>query len=149
MTSRLDVTWDGVPVVREPPYASCIVVWRDGPEGSEFLVLHRLAPGGVGFEGDWAWTPPSGARQPGETPDEAAVRELLEETGITVMPTRVSVAPSDEVALYSAEVSRDVEITLDAEHDRYVWLPLAEATRRCRPVEVATCIELAAAGLAP
>ncbi|MBA3330077.1 MAG: hypothetical protein H0T39_04240, partial [Actinobacteria bacterium] len=63
----METTWDGLPVARERPYACCVVVWREGERGREFLLLHRMAPGGAGFEGDWAWTPPSGARQPGET----------------------------------------------------------------------------------
>ena len=32
----------------------------------EFLLLHRVAPGGPDYEGEWAWTPPAGARQPRE-----------------------------------------------------------------------------------
>jgi len=27
----MEATWDGLPVAREPPYASCVVVWREGP----------------------------------------------------------------------------------------------------------------------
>ena len=97
--SELERTWDGLPVAREPPYASCVVVWRAGGGGRELLVLHRLAPGGPGYEGDWAWTPPSGARQPGETPGDAARRELREETGLALAFEAVA-SPSADVALY-------------------------------------------------
>lgn len=34
------------------------------------------------------WTPPSGALEPGETPQQALVREMAEELGITVRPIR-------------------------------------------------------------
>jgi 8-oxo-dGTP pyrophosphatase MutT (NUDIX family) len=76
-------TWDGLPVAQERPWVSAVVVWREGPEGREFLLLHRHHRGPE-FAGDWAWTSPAGARQPGETPDDAARRELLEETGLTL-----------------------------------------------------------------
>jgi 8-oxo-dGTP pyrophosphatase MutT (NUDIX family) len=123
-----ETTWDGLPVAREPPYAACVVVWRDGERGREVLVVHRLAPGGPGYEGEWAWTPPSGARQPGETADEAARRELREETGLALTPVPVA-GPSDEVALYVAEAPPGAEVVVDAEHDRFEWLPVAEGDR--------------------
>jgi len=143
----MELTWDGLPVAREPPYASCVVVWRHGSEAREYLVLHRLAPGGAGFEGDWAWTPPSGARQPGETPDEAALRELREETGLAVTPVRVADAPSPDVALYVVELPTDAEVVLDDEHDRYTWLSLDDAMKACLPAPVAKCLVVATASL--
>jgi 8-oxo-dGTP pyrophosphatase MutT (NUDIX family) len=142
----MDETWDGVPVAREPPYACCVVVWRDGDRGREFLVLHR-AHFGSGFGGDWAWTPPSGARQPGEPPDEAAARELREEAGLELPFAPVEPPPSDEVALYVAQAPRDADVRLDAEHDASRWLPLAEAAALCLPAEVAACLDAAAAAL--
>ena len=143
----ITTTWDGLPVAREPPYASCVVVWRMGRSEREFLVLHRLAPGGTDFAGDWAWTPPSGARQPGETPDEAAARELREETGLSLQLVRLANAPSDEVALYAAEAGADAEVVLDAEHDRAAWLPLDQAIDLCLPARVAECLSIVASSL--
>jgi len=35
------------------------------------------------------WAPPSGGVEPGETVADAAIREVLEETGISVVPERV------------------------------------------------------------
>ena len=144
----LTTTWDGLPVSPERPFACCIVVWREGKQGREFLLLHRLAPGGPGFEGAWAWTPPSGARWPGETPDEAAARELREETGLPLPSTPApGVAPSADVAYYVARAPTDVEVTLDAEHDEFVWLELEPAAAKCLPDEVATGLRNAAAWL--
>lgn len=40
------------------------------------LVSHWFAP--------WAWTLPGGGVDPGEDPDQAAIREVKEETGITI-----------------------------------------------------------------
>jgi 8-oxo-dGTP diphosphatase len=40
-------------------------------------------------DGDPLWTFPSGKVEPAESPDAAAVREVLEETGLTVRPAGV------------------------------------------------------------
>lgn len=50
--------------------------------GDEILLLLRS---GTGYK-DGEWGPPSGKVEPGETYTEAAVRELAEETGITMSP---------------------------------------------------------------
>lgn len=97
---------------------------------------------GPEWEGDWAWTPPSGARQPGEAPEVAARRELCEETGLTVelMPLAHE---TDEVALFVAEVSPDAEVRLDDEHDRFERLAPDDALVRCLPAIVGRAISLA------
>ena len=79
----METTWDGKPIASEPPYGAMVLVYRMNGEQPEFLILHR-AQLGPDFEGDWAWTPPSGARQPGETIEECARRELWEEAGLRV-----------------------------------------------------------------
>lgn len=141
----METTGDGVPVAREPPYACCVVVWREGDAGREFLVLHR-AHEGPGYAGDWAWTPPSGARQPGEEPDAAAVRELREETGLELPPARAE-SPDTDVALYVAEAPAGAEVALDAEHDAFRWLPLEAAAELCLPPTVADDLRTAAGAL--
>jgi 8-oxo-dGTP pyrophosphatase MutT (NUDIX family) len=136
--AEMETTWDGLPVARERPYACCVVVWREAEGRREFLLLHRLAPGGANYEGEWAWTPPSGARQPGETPDAAAARELAEEVGLALplMPL-LDASASEDVALYVAQAPPDAEVLLDDEHDVFLWLPLEEALPRCLPSVVA------------
>ena len=145
----METTWDGLPVAREPPYASCIVVWREQAGRREFLLLHRLAPGGPDFDGEWAWTPPSGARQPGETAVEAARRELREEIGLalplTPLPDR---SATEDVALFAAQAPDGAAVVLDDEHDRFLWLTLEEALPKCLPPVVATGLANAAAYLA-
>ena len=79
----MKTTWDGKPVASEAPFGAAIVVYRRGPEGLEFLILHR-AYDDADFEGDWAWTPPSGARYPAESIKACAARELVEETGLAL-----------------------------------------------------------------
>ena len=141
----MNETWDGVPVAQDPPYACCVVVSRAVDAGREFLVLHR-AHHGPEYAGDWAWTPPSGARQPGEEPDAAATRELREETGLELTVTRVEPL-EDDVALYVAEAPARAEVELDAEHDGFRWLPLQEAAALCLPARVAEGLRHAAAVL--
>jgi 8-oxo-dGTP pyrophosphatase MutT (NUDIX family) len=125
-------TWDGEPVSAERPYGASVVVWRRGAGKREFLVLHRRHAGGADFEGDWAWTPPSGARLPGEALHDAACRELLEEAGLE-LAFEPSDLGSEEWAVFVAEAPADARVVLDEEHDRFVWLPAAEAAAKCLP----------------
>jgi 8-oxo-dGTP pyrophosphatase MutT (NUDIX family) len=136
----VETTWDGLPVAAENPRASSVVVWRRGPHGREYLLLHR-AHHGAAYAGDWAWTPPSGARQPGETPEEAAARELLEEAGLD-LPFEAVAHVTAEVALFHAEAPAWAQVEIDAEHDSFAWLPLDEAARRCLPPEVGTSLRI-------
>jgi 8-oxo-dGTP pyrophosphatase MutT (NUDIX family) len=135
-------TWDGLPVVQEKPWVSAVVVWRDGSAGREFLLLHRHHQGPE-FEGDWAWTSPAGARQPGETPDDAARRELHEETGLTLSLRGPLEHVTEDVALYVAESESEAEVVIDVEHDRFEWVTLEVAVRRCLPAVVAEGIRIA------
>lgn len=135
-------TWDGLPVSREPPYGCSVVVYRRTPDGVlQLLVLHR-AHLGRDFAGDWAWTPPGGARLPGEPVEVCARRELLEETGLA--PPLVATRCGDDAwCVWVAEAAPEAPVTLDAEHDRYAWLPPAEALRQCLPERPRTLLRRA------
>ena len=124
-------TWDGKPVSIEPPHGATVVVYRRSGTDCEYLILHR-AHRGIDYEGDWAWTPPSGARLPREAIDNCAKRELKEETGLDLIPQQIDFGDNNWT-IYVAEADSDCEIILDAEHDRYEWLSLHEATARCQP----------------
>ena len=127
----MSTTWDGIAVSPDPPYGVSVVVYRHVAGPRQYLLLHR-AHFGPHFEGDWAWTPPSGARQPGEDVIACARRELAEETGLAV-PIRPTKAGDPDWFVFAAEAPADAEITLDAEHDRYAWLTLDEALSRVAP----------------
>ena len=124
------------------PNEVAIFVARRGR--SEVLVVHRSPEGGA------YWHTIAGAVEPGETPGEAARRELLEETGLEVdalVPAGaatefaypLTLEPADRQALYEpgiAEVHVDCflvdapdgwEPVLDHEHDGYRWSPAADA----------------------
>lgn len=62
--------------MREPAQirAAGTVLWRNGPDGTEVLLIHRPR------RGDWSL--PKGKSEPGETAPETAVRETAEETGL-------------------------------------------------------------------
>src|SRR5918996_2326384 len=103
-------TWDGLPVSSDKPYGATVIVWREVEGEREFLLLHRRAPGGPDFEGEWAWTPPAGARLPGESIDETARRELREETGLELR-CRATGPGEEEWAVYVAHASARAGVT--------------------------------------
>ena len=126
-------TWDGLPVSPEPPYGATIIVRRQGDLEHRYLLLHRS---GAGDQGEWAWTPPSGARLPSEPINECAKRELLEETALVIEPTFVDIGTEDW-PVYLVEVRRECQITLSPEHDRFEWVTIDQAFARCKPERVA------------
>jgi 8-oxo-dGTP pyrophosphatase MutT (NUDIX family) len=141
----LDATWDGLPVAKEKPFGVSVVVWRRAGIGLEWLVLHRRHQGPE-YEGDWAWTPPAGARLPGEATLACAERELREEAGLS-LPLVETAHRSDEWVVFTAEAPVAAEIRLDDEHDRHEWLALEDAAARCLPAFVGETFRRAAASL--
>lgn len=127
----VDTTWDGLPIAPDNPRGAGVVVRRE----AEFLLLHRHH-NGPEYEGDWAWTSPSGARLPGEPVLTAAVRELYEETGLSGLDLR-PVDLSAGWAVFATAIAPGTAIAIDPEHDRYAWLPFDEALARLAPQSVA------------
>jgi 8-oxo-dGTP pyrophosphatase MutT (NUDIX family) len=139
---RVQTTYDGEPISPDPPYGAMIVVTALAPEGLRYLILHR-AHDGPGYDGDWAWTPPSGSRKPGEPIEACAARELLEETGLLATPTPLLIEDVDWT-VFLLGVPPGTEIISDGvEHDRFEWVDFAEAHRRCRPHVVQANLSLA------
>lgn len=139
-------TWDGKPLSNEAPYGAAVVVAALSPQGLMVLLLHR-AHRGPDYNGEWAWTPPSGGRAPGEPVIACACRELLEETGIDGEPVPIRIEET-EWALFRLEVPWGLSVRIDGdEHDRYEWVPVENALRRCKPAAIAEEIMLATAGL--
>ena len=102
----------------------------------QVLTLQRAA---TGTRCPNAWETVAGGIEPGERPEDAAVRELREETGLT--PERlysVTVQPFylhriDTVQLavvFAAFVVEPAAVTLGAEHQRHEWLPVDAARAR-------------------
>ncbi|GAA1420456.1 NUDIX domain-containing protein [Catellatospora coxensis] len=66
-----------------PREASTVVLIR--PDRTIFLIRRMRA---MAFGGMWAF--PGGSLEPGETPADAAVREIEEETGVTLLPAALT-----------------------------------------------------------
>ncbi len=110
-----------------------VYVFRHLAGGTQFLQLHRAAG-----SGDYAgtWQTVYGGIKSGETAINAALRELQEETQL--VPTnffqveylesfyhrardRVTVLP-----VFAAQIAPRAKVILDAEHDDYRWVDLAD-----------------------
>jgi len=112
------------------------LVLRGAGETLEALVLRR----GPGGRNPGSWEAVHGTIEPDETPVQASLRELREETGLT--PERhynlsriegFYQHTTDELAIipaFAAFVGRDAMPRLSTEHDDFAWLPPAEAARR-------------------
>lgn len=112
-------------VVRMPNFAAGTVV-HDPERGLLLLHRHRF------ITDTWGWEVPAGRVDPGETPAEAAAREVLEETGWAPGPLRplFTYQPQNGLSdqrfqLFTAAGATHVGEPSDpGESDRVEWLPL-------------------------
>lgn len=99
---------------------------RDGPDGREVAVVHRPRY--------HDWTLPKGKLDPGESSEQAALREVLEETGLhcelgeELPPTRYTdqKGRSKEVRYWLMKVVSG-SFAPNHEVDELRWLPISEA----------------------
>jgi type II secretory ATPase GspE/PulE/Tfp pilus assembly ATPase PilB-like protein/8-oxo-dGTP pyrophosphatase MutT (NUDIX family) len=105
------------------------------PDGWRVLALQRAAntirPG--------SWEAVTGSIDDGERPEDAALREAAEETGLEIdrlfcvavqpfyLPRRSSIQMS---VVFAAFVDDPGQVMLSDEHQRFEWLPVAEAIAR-------------------
>ncbi len=109
---------------------------RGAGNNLEILTLRRSASGRC----PGSWETVHGTIEPGETPVQASMRELREETGLVpdkfynLSRTEAFYQHrTDEVALipvFAAFVARDATVKLSAEHDRAEWLSARDAAER-------------------
>lgn len=108
--------------------AACVVEC-----GSKVLFLKRSV---ISVEPN-TWCLPGGKLEPDETPEEGAIRELFEETGI-----RIDTPPQDLGPLYFSRpgtnfpfhvfrvtLAHEPKVTLSQEHLDYIWVTPQETAR--------------------
>lgn len=74
MADEIPPPYRGEVVIPSPTHAGGVVLRRDGPELRFLLVTARRQPG--------LWVFPKGHIETGETPEQAAAREVFEEAGV-------------------------------------------------------------------
>lgn len=107
------------------------IVWRRTPSGSvEVLVVHR--------DRYDDWTFPKGKLDPGETWEQAAVREVHEETGVVPL-LGDEVGATDyfdargrpkQARYWAMTVGEDTGFTPDEEITARAWVPVGEVAGR-------------------
>ena len=98
-------------------------------KGDQLLLVRRADNG--------AWTPVTGIVDPGEQPADAAVREVVEEAGVRVVPERLAgVGVTDLVVYDNGDMSQYLDLTFrmrwtdgdpypaDGENTEAKWFPL-------------------------
>ena len=107
--------------------AAGVYLERDG----KILILQRATGALIGF-----WTLPSGILDPGESPADAAGRELFEETGLRAAGPLTLVAVSafhvyghDGIRIVYAADAAEGEVRLSHEHSGAEWIDPHEYRR--------------------
>lgn len=124
-------------VVRMPRHAAGCVV-HDPDRGVLMLYRHRF------ITDTWGWEIPAGRIDAGETPEQAAAREVLEETGWTPGPLRplTTYHPSNglsdqEFHVFVADgATHRGEPADPSESERIEWVPVDELSRLARDGEM-------------
>jgi dATP pyrophosphohydrolase len=105
------------------------ITLRDAPGGHEVLLLKRATQPFLG-----EWFPVEGDIDAGESPDEAVIRELREETQLTpvaVYRESTRIVPSKpahvRLHIYVSFVSRQGSVALNEEHTEFRWCSLEDA----------------------
>ena len=106
------------------------VVWREGVDGDEVLLVHRAR------YDDWSF--PKGKLDPGETWEDAAVREVHEEAAVVVqLGAELDGAAYDDqkgrpkqVRYWAMTVVHEQRFHPNDEVDELAWMALDEAARR-------------------
>lgn len=116
--------------------AGGIVVRRNTQNEIEILCIHRVR------YNDWSL--PKGHIEESETPENAVVREVLEETGFlceiqATLPDQIYTLPNGDVSIVHMFVLRKIEERLehkDTEADQCEWMTIDQALKRISYINV-------------
>jgi 8-oxo-dGTP diphosphatase len=106
----------------KPAIAAAVIV----KDGCLLLARRRVS------EGSLSWQFPAGAIEPGETPEDAAVRETFEETGLVVaarsiLGERVHPATKRQMFYVQADaIAGSAHVADEEELDTVAWVKLDE-----------------------
>ena len=107
------------------------------PYRADWLVLSLQRSRGTRCPGSWETV--HGRIEANERPEQAAVREVREETGleldrlynVTCQPFYLHTVGVVQMAVvFAAFVTEDSHVRLGIEHERYEWLSMSEAAAR-------------------
>lgn len=123
-----------------------ILLYRPDPRGLEVLVFHR-SPDSGGY-----WHTVAGAVEAGEADPDAAVREVLEETGFDARGRIIALNHEYEYLMVSGRsfavvVPAGWAPQLNEEHDGYQWCAVDEAVRLLHWAETAEALLVLARSL--
>lgn len=104
-------------------------------KGESFLFLKKAK----GRNEEETWGVAGGKIKTGEKSEQAVVREVLEETGVSIDAEKLSFETllyvdnpcygKYTLYIHSYSCEEDQEITLSEEHTEFKWLPLSEAKK--------------------
>lgn len=107
------------------------------------LLLHRAVSKD---HGSGEWEPVSGRVESGETAEQAAVREVDEETGLRAYDLQpfdtfsFRRTTGEELIGITFRAKVDVrDVSISAEHDQYKWVPRSQLLATPAPSAVAEC----------
>ncbi len=158
LTAKFAEVFQREMVPRQPTIRLIKVVVHDG---ERVLLLHRRRE-----RGDY-WQPITGAIESGESPADAARREILEETGTASEPREFGLSQSFMIesqflaarypapiiaseVCFTAALDSHLPIRLDAEeHDTWAWFTFGEAYERIRWTDDREALEMVEATLRP
>ena len=132
-------------VVRVPQAAAGTVVFNPG-RGVLLLWRHRF------ITDTWGWEIPAGRLEPGESPEEAAAREVLEETGWRPSGLRplISYHPTNGLSdqrfhlFIAGGAEHEGDPTDETESERIEWVPVEQVAELARDGSIRDGLSLTA-----